>query len=90
MPQSHPQRDDDQRMADEVCQVWTRHGVIQEGERIDGFVSMVRAVGHHADGREYARVCRIVPPATCRADARDLLAEGLRMAPTPPAADDPA
>lgn len=72
----------DFRMSEEVRSAWYRGGVVNEGERIDGFVTVLRAVGYDPDGHEYSRVCRIVPPGTHRGDARDLLLEGLRLGPT--------
>lgn len=81
-----PLVDHDQMSVDSQA-VWTRHGAIPLGERVDGFVQLVSTVRYDPDGTEYRRVYRFVPPAATRGESEQLLRDGIEMLATPQQAE---
>lgn len=73
-----PLVNNDQMSADSQA-VWTRHGAIAAGERVDGFVQLVSTVRYDPDGTEYRRVYRFVPTSATRGESEQLLLDGLEM-----------
>lgn len=68
------------RLHEDLRAVCTRHGLRPPaGEEVYGWVTLVGAVGHFADGREYTRVYCLATPGLDLSDEERLLAQRQEM-----------
>lgn len=63
----------------EIVPVLERHGVITSGERLDGWVGLLRFTGVCDDSDEYRRTELLTAPGVTVGEARTLLDDGTRQ-----------